>query len=382
MASMEQLQNDYPWTKAPILAGAPMRLISLASLTVEVSRAGGIGFLGAGSDLTTLASTLNTARSLLTSHPIRNTPPNILPLGVGVLNWGADLSLWLSQLSPPNPSTPPPAALWLFAPHSAADLVPWVRETRLRTHGATKIWIQIGSVAEARDVTRLCRPDVLVVQGVDAGGHGLTHGAGLLPLLPEVVDAVMRLCSASASPSASSSSSSSPPSPIRAPAFIAAGGVLDGRTLAASLVLGAHGAVLGTALLASPEANITQGYRDAVVSAADGGQTTRRTGLYDVLRGTTEWPARYGGRGVLNRSWEDAEQGMDVEDNKRLYREVESRSKRDEGAEGWAAGSGRLTTYAGSGVGLLREGKEAGEVVREVREEAIRLQRRMGDARL
>ncbi|KAF2239318.1 inosine monophosphate dehydrogenase [Viridothelium virens] len=370
MASMEQLQNDYPWTKAPILAGAPMRLISLASLTVEVSRAGGIGFIGAGSDLTTLATTLSTTRSLLASNPIRNTPPDILPLGIGVLNWGANLSLWLSLLSPPNPSTPPPAALWLFAPHSPADLVPWVSETRRHTHGATKIWVQVGSVADALAVTRLCEPDVLVVQGADAGGHGLNHGAGLLPLLPEVVDAVTRLCS--------SSSSSS----IRVPAFMAAGGVLDGRTLAASLVLGAQGAILGTALLASPECNITQGYRDAVVRAVDGGQTTRRTGLYDILRGTTEWPARYGGRGVLNRSWEDAEQGMDVEENKRLYQEVERRSKQDEGAEGWAEGRGRLTTYAGTGVGLVREGKGAGEVVREIREEAIRVQRRMGGARL
>jgi nitronate monooxygenase len=105
------------------------------------------------------------------------------------------------------------------------------------------------------------------------------------------------------------------------------------------------------------------------MEAKDGGRTTGRTKLYDQLRGTTDWPVEYGGRGVLNESYYDAEQGMDLEENKRLYKEA--LNKED---EGWGA-KARLTTYAGTGVGLVREVMGAGEVTREVREGARRILR-------
>lgn len=46
----QTLQSDYPWTATPLIASAPMRLISTAALALEVSRAGGLGFLGVGTD--------------------------------------------------------------------------------------------------------------------------------------------------------------------------------------------------------------------------------------------------------------------------------------------------------------------------------------------
>ncbi|KAJ8608071.1 hypothetical protein MRB53_039906 [Persea americana] len=63
---------------------------------------------------------------------------------------------------------------------------------------------------------------------------------------------------------------------------------------------------MGTRFLATPQAQVAEGYRKEVVRAGDGGQTTVRSSVYDSLRGTTEWPLRYGGRGVTNRSWDDA----------------------------------------------------------------------------
>lgn len=207
----------------------------------------------------------------------------------------------------------------------------------------TKIWVQVGSVAEALDVVKNVSPDVLVVQGTDAGGHGLAQGAGLISLLPEVCDTIDAL------------DLSSPP------IIVAAGGLADARGASAALSLGASGVVLGTRLLASPEARISAGYQRAVLSATDGGQTTVRTKVYDALRGTN-WAATHNARGVVNRSFVDAEQGMGLQENEALYKKEMER-----GDEGWGW-EGRMTTYAGSGVGLVREVKGVGKIVREVRE--------------
>lgn len=135
---------------------------------------------------------------------------------------------------------------------------------------------------------------------------------------------------------------------------------MDGRGVAAALTLGASGVCMGTRFLASPEAAISEGYRNAVVQADDGGVKTARTTLYDRLRGTSGWPDIYNGRGVLNQSFRDHERGMSEEENKKLYEEATQL-----GDEGWGE-KGRMTTYAGTGVGLIHRVIPAGEIVREV----------------
>jgi len=319
-----------------------MRLIALSKLACEVSNAGGLGFIGAGSDVSTLESELEKSKASLAVESSNGT----LSVGVGFLLWAGDKLL---QEALPLIERFKPAAAWLFAPDHQAQLARWTIETR-RVSPATKVWIQVGTVADATSCVQTCHPDVLVVQGTDAGGHGLENCAGLLTLLPEVDDAISAL-----------------PSDTPRPTLIAAGGIIDGRALAATLALGAQGAVLGTRYLACPEANIAKGYRDAVLSASDGGINTARGKLYDTLRGTTDWPAHYGGRSVLNASWHDAAQGMSVGENKRLYDDALKM-----GDEGWGE-KARLTTYAGTGVGLVKKVQPAAEVTREVREESIKL---------
>jgi nitronate monooxygenase len=181
------------------------------------------------------------------------------------------------------------------------------------------------------------------VQGTDAGGHGLSRGAGLIALLPEVCDAVAAHAENDG------------------PVIIGAGGVADARGAAAAVVLGAYGVVLGTRLLASHEANIAKGYQDEVIRATDGGQTTVRSKVYDRLRGTTGWAESHNARGIINRSYTDTLAGMGDEEVKRLY---EEEWKKGDG--GWGE-QGRMTTYAGSAVGLVREVKGTGEIVREIR---------------
>jgi nitronate monooxygenase len=326
-----------------------MRLIALSKLACEVSNAGGLGFIGAGSDASTLEHELQQSKQLLKVESTNG----MLPVGVGFLLWAGDKLL---QDALPILQRHMPAVVWLFADEHPDQLATWTKECRRVTSNKTKIWIQIGTVADALQAVKACRPDVLVVQGSDAGGHGLEKCAGLISLLPEVDDAVSSYCR---------------DTNISKPTLIAAGGIMDGRGVAASIALGAFGVVMGTRYLACPESNVAKGYQDAVLKASDGGVNTARGKLYDRLRGTTDWPARYGGRSVLNESWHDAAKGMSFEENKKLHDEAIKK-----GDEGWGENA-RLTTYAGTGVGLVEDVKPAAEVTKEVREHAVRIMKRM-----
>ena len=345
---MDDLQSDYSWTQSPLVVGAPMRLIALSKLACEISNAGGLGFIGAGSDVSTLDDELKQSKLALNIKGKKD----VLPVGVGFLLWAGDKLL---EDALPILGRHVPAAIWLFAPSHPDQLVHWTNECRRVTNNKTKIWIQIGTVSEAFQTTKNCKPDVLVVQGTDAGGHGLEKCAGLITLLPEVDDTLSTCCHNS---------------DFTKPVLVAAGGIMDGRGVAAALALGAQGVVMGTRYLACPEANIAKGYQDAVLSASDGGVNTARGKLYDSLRGTTDWPAHYGGRSVLNESWHDAAKGISFDENKRRHDEALKT-----GDEGWGE-KARLTTYAGTGVGLVKSVKPAADVTREAREDAVAIMKR------
>lgn len=338
---LKAMNQAYPWLRNPIIVSAPMRLIALAPLAVAVAKAGGFGFLAAGTDTSDLKAELERARDLLQKSPIKSADPSILPIGVGFINWGVSLDTALEAIKMYTP-----AAVWFFAPKRSEDLIEWTEKVREVTGGRTKVWVQIGTVTDALYVAQACAPDVLIVQGADAGGHGLAQGAGIISLLPEVADALADI-------------------ELSHIPLIAAGGIVEGRGTAASLALGASGVVLGTRFLASKEANIAKGYQDDVLRTRDGGLATVRTGVYDILRGTTGWPDRYNGRGIINQSLLDAQDGVSIEENKTLYNEALQK-----GDKGWGK-NGRLTAYAGSGVGLVKEVMSAQGIVEEVRRDAI-----------
>jgi nitronate monooxygenase len=188
------------------------------------------------------------------------------------------------------------------------------------------------------------RPDVVVIQGAESGGHGRAKdGMGLMALLPEVADAM-----------ASS----------RIPLF-AAGGIADGRGVAAAMCLGASGAVMGTRFLAASEARISRGYQNEVVRASDGAASTTRTLLYNHLRGTFGWPEEYSPRTIFNRSFIEQQEGKSFEELKKLHDEATKA-----GDKGWGP-EGRLATYAGAAIGLIHEVKGAGDIVHDIREDAL-----------
>lgn len=338
-----RLGKDYPWTKAPLVTSAPMRLVAGPSLAHEVSLAGGLGFIGAGNDISNLDGLLKEAEELQKKQPVPDVPEGVLPVGIGFLNWGVDAESVISVFKNANLL---PIAVWFFAPRKEDDLIAWSKAVREISNGKTKIWIQLGTVDSAVHGVVHCEADVLVVQGADAGGHGLAQSSSIISLLPEVNDALCHIGHYAT--------------------LIATGGIMDGRGIAAAVMLGAEGVCMGTRFLVSEEAAITKGYKDAVIEAQDGGVTTVRSKVYDNLRGTTSWPDHYNGRGIINESYRDWQSGMDDQDNKKLYEEAVKR-----GDEGWGKAKGRLTTYAGTGVGLARKIQPAGEIVKEVREKAL-----------
>lgn len=307
---------------------------------IDRSVTGGLGFLGAGSDTSNLGEMFESSIKLLDNK--LPTKDGLLPIGVGFLNWGADIEEAVTQIGKYRP-----CAVWFFAARKDEDMVEWTQRVRKASPG-TQVWIQVSTVKAAVDITMKCQPDVLVVQGTDAGGHGLTDsGASIVSLIPEVIDTLAGK------------------NVVQMPRIIAAGGIMDGRGTAAAIALGAEGVVMGTRFLASHEANIAKGYQKTVLDSSDGGMTTVRSSVYDQLRGTTDWPPGYGGRGITNQSYTDSLSGMTLEDNKKLYD-----AAMKQGDEGWGE-RGRLTTYAGTGIGLARDIRAAGEIVQEVRKDAI-----------
>ena len=352
------MQADYPWTKWPLVTCAPMRLISFPPLAVETSAAGGLGFIGVGSDLDQLDRLLSEAAELIKAKPDLQRVQNetgSMPIGFGFFNWAPpeDLERVVNATKKWSP-----VAVWMFGAHNNEDYAALAERVRQANGSRTKIWIQVGSVVDSVEVVTQAKPDVLVVQGTDAGGHGLKKGAGIITLLPEVHDALKAQAQARAI--------------NKIPPLISAGGIIEGRSLAASLLLGADGVTLGTRFLASEEATIADGYRREVIRASDGGLNTMRTNLYDQLRGTTQWPEKYNARAVLNQSYHSAEAGMSLAENKKFY----DVALHEGGDAGWGV-DGRLTTYAGTGVGLVTQVMKAGDIVREVRAGAVQCLRNM-----
>lgn len=345
------LRKDYPWLSrnVPIVVSAPMMRITMAELSIAVSAAGGIGFLAAGFDLSGLSKDLSTAAALASSAGIPTD--GLLPLGVGFQNWGADIQIAINALL-----EHPVAAVWFFGPKQLSDLIPWTRQIRDISGGRTKIWVQVGTVREALEVAKTSKPDVLVIQGADSGGHGLAQRAGITTLLPEVADMLAK-------------------EGISIP-LIAAGGILDGRGAAAALSLGADGVCLGTRFLACKEAVIADGYQKEILRVDDGGVSTVNTTIYDAVRGIHGWPDTYTGRGVANQTYVDHIEGMDKTKNRDLYEEASQ-----QGADAWGP-RGRMTAYAGTGVGLVREIKSARDLVKEIQRDSIGiLQKRLSSFR-
>ncbi len=233
----------------PVLL-APMALASGGALAAAVSKAGGLGLIGGG---------YGDARQLEDEFAAAGN----VRVGVGFITWSlAKQPALLDQAL-----SHAPAAIML----SFGDPRPFAGA--IKAAGA-KLICQVQSVRGAQTAAE-AGADAIVAQGAEAGGHGASRGT--LGLTPAVVDEV-------------------PSIPV-----LAAGGIADGRGLAAALMLGAAGALVGTLFLATPECLWPESFKDRVVKAR--GDDTVRTSVFDRLRGI-DWPADYTGRAIRNATFE------------------------------------------------------------------------------
>jgi nitronate monooxygenase len=212
----------------------------------------------------------------------------------------------------------------------------------------------VGSAADAKRAVD-CGVDIIVAQGWEAGGH-VRGMVATMPLIPAVVDAVS-------------------PVPV-----VAAGGIADGRGLAAALALGAAGVWIGTRFLASQEATIHPRYRERLFQACET-DTVYLENLFDV-----RWP-NAPHRTLRNRTveaWEAAGRPPsgsrpgegDVIATSHLAGPIVRYQSYTPGAD--AEGDiDALSLWAGQGVGLVSKLQPAGEIVREISDEAESVIRRL-----
>jgi NAD(P)H-dependent flavin oxidoreductase YrpB (nitropropane dioxygenase family) len=217
-----------------------------------------------------------------------------------------------------------------------------------RAKAANAIVLHTVGTAEAARRAVDCGVDVVVAQGWEAGGH-VRGTVATLPLVPAVVDAVS-------------------PTPV-----VAAGGIADGRGLAAVLALGAAGAWIGTRFLASHEAAIHPHYRERLLKATEN-DTVFLEELFDlgwpkaphrVLRNKTVAAWEAAGRPPCGKRPGEGEVVATSKMSGRIVRYQSYTPGAD--AEGDIEA---LSLWAGQSVGLVSSVKPAGEIVREITEEA------------
>jgi nitronate monooxygenase len=309
------------------------------ALAHAVYKAGGIGFIGGLPDIKALRNSLQDVTELVTG--VRTPESNAtLPIGLGALIFAQKLEDLVALVSEFRP-----IAVWLFAAHERVDFGRWAEEIR-KVSDTTKIWVQIGSVTGAVQLAQSCKPDVIVLQGADAGGHGGEKGASVISLIPETLHALRRMGLDDLS-------------------IVAAGGIADGSGVAAALTLGADGVVMGTRFLAAEETTVHPAYQTAILETEDGGQTTVRAKVFDELAGPNIWPRDFDGRALIAQSYKDHIEGISIDEIRKSHAEAKQTSHL-----GFDQENRRAAIWAGTGVGLVREKAPAAKILTEVRESA------------
>lgn len=237
------------------IALAPMAGSSGGALAAAVSEGGGLGLVGAGAgDRDWVERELGIVSE--------RTKESGASWGVGFLSWAASTDAVAQALGFG------PDAVMLFAGDPARLAAPVLESDSL-------LIIQVTDLDEARRAAEV-GADLIVAQGNEAGGHG--GGRGTLAFVPAVVDLVG-------------------PVPV-----LAAGGIADGRGVAAALTLGAAGALVGTRFQASAETLADSKVTRAIVDGR--GEDTERGRVLDVAAGSA-WPERYPGRSLRNAFLEE-----------------------------------------------------------------------------
>lgn len=296
----------------PILS-APMDGIAGARLTAAVSAAGGFGILGGGYG----------DRAWLEQETAKLAGLKA-PFGIGFITWSLAKQPDLLDIA----LKARPRAIML----SFGDPRPFA--PRIRASGALLI-CQVQDEAMARQALE-AGAEILIAQGTEAGGHGASRTT--LDIVPAIVDLAAG----------------------RVP-VAAAGGIGDGRGLAAMMMLGASGVLLGTRFYASQECDGAEEAKKRICAASSGNSV--RGIIFDLSRNNV-WPAPFNGRCLINdhaRRW----MGREVE----LLQHVGAVAA--EYAAAKAAGNFDVAAViAGEAVGLIHDIPPAAEIIDRIVAEA------------
>src|SRR5215475_723702 len=309
MATIETALTRLLGIQHPILL-APMGSAAGGKLAAAVTHAGGLGMLGSG-----YADEKAIRRELVEAGNAK--------VGIGFILWALDKNPAALDVA----LDAKPAAVML----SFGDPSPYTK--RIKAAGS-RIICQVQTLAQAKEAAA-AGADVIIAQGRDAGGHsGMSRGT--IGLVPAVVDAVGSI-------------------PV-----VAAGGIADGRGLAAALSLGAAGVSMGTRFTATRESLWDQAMKEKAV--ASGGDQTAQTRVFDIVRGAP-WPAIYPGRALRNdffNHWHGQEEAL------------EGQQKQAEAAYLASASNdfGQRVVWAGESVDLVRDIPTAREVIERIVEQA------------
>ncbi|WP_327001958.1 nitronate monooxygenase [Dactylosporangium sp. NBC_01737] len=284
---------------------APMGGSAGGALAAAVSRGGGLGMLGAADG----------DRAWLDREVPIVAAGTDRPWGIGFLTWMLDADAVRRALE----HRPRAVMLSFGDPAPYAELV--------RRSGAVLI-VQVTDLEEARRAVDV-GADVIVAQGTEAGGHGARRGRSTLPFVPVVVDLA-------------------DPVPV-----LAAGGIADGRGVAAALALGAAGAVIGTRFQATREALVDPAIAGAIVGGR--AEDTERSAVLDIARGSS-WPSRYTAR-TLGHPYLDRWRGREQE------LAADARARQDYQDDVARGAIPPLPVWAGESVDLITDLPSAADLV-------------------
>ncbi|SLN24005.1 Nitronate monooxygenase [Roseovarius litorisediminis] len=293
----------------PIIS-APMAFAAGGKLAAAVTQAGGLGLIGGG-----YGDTDWMERQFGRAGNAR--------VGCGFITWKLAEQPQLLDLALGHA----PAAMFL----SFGNPAPFA--SRIANAGVPLI-CQVQTLRDAQNAAS-CGAQVIVAQGSEAGGHGEKRGT--ITLVPEVADWLA----------------------VNAPdvLLVAAGGIADGRGLAAALMLGADGVLVGSRLWASAEADVSQAMTDAAI-AATGDQTIRST-VMDKAR-NLNWPDRYTARVLRNAftdRWHDDLPGLLANAQKQA----------DAWRKAWMAGDPEgSNTFVGEAAGLIHDRPPAARIIEDM----------------
>ncbi|NMM81093.1 oxidoreductase [Acidovorax sp. SRB_14] len=311
------------------IALAPMALASGGALAAACARAGALGLVGGGyGDLAW------TQREYTLALQAADTGR----IGCGFITWKMDEDASALDWVLDHGGAERPRAVML----SFGDPRPYA--ARIAASGAALI-CQVQRMDQVPQAIE-AGAAVVVAQGAEAGGHGMNalNGRATLTFVPELADWL----------------AAHAPQTL----LLAAGGIADGRTLAAARVLGADGALVGSRLWATAESLAPQGAKE--LALATDGDGTARSAVFDILR-RKHWPAPYDFRALrnaLHRHWEDRIDALRAAPE-------EARAAYDAGVQAGDFTAAHATV--GEAVGLVRDLPGAGELIARMEAQALTL---------